>query len=209
MDGTGYRGILQELEYHEAVACPGATGSVSQLCAVVSDGRESEETEDAGGEQSQGGWLWSCGGWRFGSDAQGVGNGWPFRLIKGHSHSNELIGAGVECCLDGKRVEWIVCIVWYENGADEAGTLEIEHWISEGRFGHEELKCGKWGVRVGVVDGRQGIAWDAVDGGEGGCGKELDIRKGRGGGIRVGDGMASAGEEEVIDGVGVGGERKE
>ena len=48
---------------------------------------------------------------------------------------------------------------------------------------------------------------DAVDGGGGGRVKKLDARaigKGRGGGKRVGDGMAFASENEVVDCVGAG-----
>lgn len=38
MDGTGYRGILQEFEYHEAVACPMRSGLVADADDDLAEG---------------------------------------------------------------------------------------------------------------------------------------------------------------------------
>ena len=49
MDGTGYRGILQEFEYHEAVACPMRSGLVADADDDLAEGSALEVFEGCAG----------------------------------------------------------------------------------------------------------------------------------------------------------------
>jgi len=95
----------------------------------------------------------------------------------------------------------------YEVEVDEHRAAQIKLRSSEGRGrdGEDQADPGK---RRGVVVARLDTC-DPVDGCGSGYGEEVEVRVIReacGGGEGVGDGVTVAGEDEVVDGVGAGGQ---